>query len=51
MAAKAIPVLPLVASTMGAPGASAPSSDARARMCSAMRSLMLPVMLRCSALA
>ena len=43
IAAKAMPVLPLVASAIGAPGASAIRACAQARMCSAMRSLMLPV--------
>lgn len=50
-AAKAMPVLPLVASAMGAPARSWPLSVAVRRMCRAIRSLMLPVKLKFSALA
>jgi hypothetical protein len=51
IAEKEMPVFPLVASMRGSPGWSAPSPYARSRMWSAMRSLMLPVMLRFSAFA
>lgn len=50
-AAKAMPVLPLVTSTMGWPGTSAPVSSARATMRAATRSLMLPERLKLSSLA
>jgi hypothetical protein len=51
MAQNEIPVLPLVASMMRPPGSSSPVSIARRRMWYAIRSLMLPVMFECSALA
>jgi len=50
-AANDIPVFPLVASAITSPGWIFPSSYAFLRMCSAMRSLMLPVRFQFSALA
>ena len=50
-AANAMPVLPLVASTISSPGAIAPRSYARPRIWTAIRSLIEPVMLRLSHLA
>ena len=50
-AAKAIPVLPPVASEIVKPGSIFPSVSACRKMRSAMRSLMLPVRLRYSLLA
>ena len=50
-AEKAMPVLPLVASAIVSPGLIWPVRYACRRMCSAIRSLMLPVMLTCSYLA
>ena len=41
-AAKAMPVLPLVISTMGCPGFSVPLAVDLVMICAAMRSLMLP---------
>jgi hypothetical protein len=49
--AKALPVLPLVASTMVSPGLIAPVSSARSMMYLAMRALMEPEGLRNSHLA
>jgi hypothetical protein len=51
IAANEIPLLPLDASTMVLPGRSRPSRVASSRMCSAIRSLMLPVRFSCSHLA
>ena len=50
-AAKEMPVLPLVASTMRAPGASCPAAAADCRMWSAIRSFTHPVMFIDSSLA
>ena len=50
-AENAMPVLPLVASAIVSPGLMRPARYACFRMCSAMRSLMLPVMFTCSYLA
>jgi len=49
--AKALPVLPLVASTMVSPGSRRPSASARSTMCLAMRALIEPEGLRYSHLA
>ncbi len=46
-----MPVLPLVASMISAPGSMVPRSYALRRMCSAIRSFTLPVMFRFSLLA
>ncbi len=51
MAANAMPVLPLVAPAIVSPGLIRPVAQASFRTCSAMRSLMLPVMFTCSYLA
>ena len=48
MAANEIPVFPLDASTIVLPGSRRPLRVASSRMCSAIRSLMLPVRLSCS---
>ena len=49
--ASAMPVFPLVASAIGCPGARRPAARARSKMWNAIRSLMLPVKLMCSAFA
>ena len=51
MAANEIPVFPLDASTIVLPGSRRPLRVASSRMCSAIRSLILPVRLSCSHLA
>ena len=51
MAENAMPVLPLVASMINAPGSIVPRSYAHRRIWSAIRSFTLPVMLRFSLLA
>ena len=51
MAEKEMPVLPLVASAIGAAAWITPVIQARSTMCSAIRSLMLPVKLYASCLA